>query len=286
MKECGDKLLNSKQTSRNNVVVITGATRGIGLGLARAFLQLGWSVMLSARHTEQLQSVVLDLAAKFGKAYVHGQCCDVTQIEDLTVLWQEAQAYFGHVDVWINNAGACNAAKSFIEIDHQELQQVVSTNILGCMLGSKVALQGMLVQGYGQIFNMEGWGSRGEWSAGMTPYSTSKRAVAYFSRALYKETKATPIKVGTLSPGMVATDLLIASWQQGEVKNWHKMKWLFMFVIDPPEPVCTYLAQGVSQNQKSNARIVWMTPWRLALRFFQPYYWRRNPVKGTALDEL
>ncbi|WP_353171164.1 SDR family NAD(P)-dependent oxidoreductase [Acinetobacter rudis] len=278
--------MNSKQTLNNKVVVITGATRGIGLGLARAFLHLKWSVMLSARHAEQLQTVITELALEFGATHVHGQCCDVTQIQDLTKLWQEAQAYFGHVDVWINNAGACNAAKAFVEIDPQELKQVVETNILGCMFGSQVALQGMLKQGFGQIFNMEGWGSRGEWSAGMTPYSTSKRAVSYFSQALYKETKHTSIKVGTLSPGMVATDLLTASWQQGEVKNWRKMKWLFMFVIDPPEPVCAYLAQGVSQNQKSNTRIVWMTPWRLALRFLQPYYWRRNPVKGTVLDGL
>lgn len=64
------------------------------------------------------------------------------------------------------------------------------------------------------------------------------------------------------------------------------MKWLFMFVIDPPEPVCRYLAKGMSQNNKNYARIVWMTPWRLALRFLQPYYWRRNPVKDTVLDKL
>lgn len=278
--------MNSKQTFQYKVVVITGATRGIGLGLARAFLQLGWSVMLSARHSDHLAQIISELALQFGADRVRGLSCDVTQSEDLTRLWQQAIRDFGHVDVWINNAGTCNAAKAFAEISDQDLAQVVQTNILGCMLGSKVALQGMLQQGFGQIFNMEGWGSRGEWSAGMTPYATSKRAVAYFTHALYKETKNTPIKVGTLSPGMVATDLLIASWQQGEVKNWQKMKWLFMFVIDPPEPVCAYLAQGVSQNQKSNARIVWMTPWRLALRFLQPYYWRRNPVKNTALDEL
>lgn len=278
--------LNSKQTLANKVVVITGATRGIGLGLAKAFLDLGWSVMISARQQAQLQTVLDELSARFGLKRIHGYPADVTQIQSLFALWHEAIRYFGHVDVWVNNAGSCNAAKAFIDIEHQQLQQVIETNVLGCMYGSKVALQGMLQQGFGQIFNMEGWGSRGEWSAGMTPYSTSKRAVAYFSQALYKETKYTSIKVGTLSPGMVATDLLIASWQQGEVANWRKMKWLFMFVIDPPEPVCAYLARGISQNQKSNARIVWMTPWRLLLRFFQPYYWRRNPVKDTALDQL
>ncbi|MBH2031197.1 MAG: hypothetical protein I8H74_12115 [Moraxellaceae bacterium] len=59
-----------------------------------------------------------------------------------------------------------------------------------------------------------------------------------------------------------------------------------LFIIDPPEKVCAYLAQGIINNKKTNVRIVWMTPWRLLIRFFQPYYWRRNPIKDTALEHL
>ena len=92
--------------------------------------------------------------------------------------------------------------------------------------------------------------------------------------------------IGILSPEMLATDLLISSLQQGEVKNWYEMKWLFMFVINPPEQACGYLAERISKNKNSNVRIVWMTPWRLVIRFFQPYYWKRNPVQGIALDQL
>lgn len=267
-------------------VVITGGTRGIGLGLAEAFLKLGWSVMISARNSTQLNQVVADLGVRYSAQRICGVCCDVAQYEDLQKLWDETILKFGQVNVWVNNAGTCNAARTFIDITYTDIENVIKTNILGTMLGSQVALKGMAQQGFGQIFNMEGWGSRGEWSAGMTPYATSKRAVAYLNHALNKEAKQSNILIGTLSPGMVATDLLISSWQQGEVKNWHKMKWLFMFVIDPPEQVCGYLAKRISQNNKRNARIVWMTPWRLLLRFFQPYYWKRNPVQGTALDQL
>lgn len=85
---------------------------------------------------------------------------------------------------------------------------------------------------------------------------------------------------------MVATDLLVSSWQDGDVENWRKMKWLFMFIIDPPHQVCGYLAEKIIQNKRTNVRIVWMTPWRLLLRFFQPYYWKRNPIQGTALNDL
>ena len=120
----------------------------------------------------------------------------------------------------------------------------------------------------------------------MTVYATTKRAVGYFSQALFKETKQTNIQVGTLSPGMVATDLLVSSWQNGNVQHWNKMKRLFLFIIDPPEVVCRYLAQRILENKHRHTRIVWMTPLRLLLRFLQPYYWRRNPIKDTALAHL
>lgn len=273
-------------SSDQRCVVITGSSQGIGLGLAKAFLTLGWSVVISARHQEKLAESLQQLCEQFEQNKVFAVCCDVTQPEEIQQLWDLSIQHFKQIDVWINNAGSCHATKAFKDIEYNELRNVIQINILGTILASQVALKGMLKQGHGQIFNMEGWGSRGEWSAGMTAYSTSKRAVAYFSKALYKETKNENILIGTLSPGMVATDLLISSWQNGNHQNWHKMKRLFFFVIDPPDIVCTYLAKRINNNQKTNVRIVWMTPLRLILRFFQPYYWRRNPIKGTVLDDL
>ncbi|MFV5363856.1 SDR family NAD(P)-dependent oxidoreductase [Acinetobacter oleivorans] len=267
-------------------VVITGSTKGIGLALAEAFLKLECSVVIAGRNLEHLNHALTHLETQFNKEKFMGLCCDVTQIFDVQTLWNSAIERFGHVNIWVNNAGSCHPTKDFIDLQPDELNAAVSTNILGTMLGSQVALKGMLKQGYGQIFNMEGWGSNGEWSAGMTPYATTKRAVSYFSKALYKETKSTAILTGTLSPGMVATDLLVSSWTNGNVQNWKKMKRLFFFVIDSPEVVCAYLAKQIMQNKKANRRIAWITPWKLFLRFLQPYYWRRNPVKGTALEHL
>jgi len=267
-------------------VVITGSTRGIGLGLARAFLAQGCNVLISGRDPESLQRALTQLGTTFDGARLHGLCSDVTCRDSLQALWHAGVARFGKVDVWINNAGSCHAARDLVEIAGDELESVVRTNIMGSIFGSQVALSAMLEQGGGQIFNMEGWGSQGEWSAGMTVYSTSKRAVSHFSKGLYKETRNSTVLVGTLSPGMVATDLLVSSWKEGNAQNWQKMKRLFLFVIDPPEIVCAYLARRILANRRSNARIVWMTPQRLIARFFQPYYWRRNPVAGTALESL
>ena len=267
-------------------IVITGSSKGIGFALAQAFLKRGHAVMISGRSQSQLALALDTLKNQFPSCSVFASCCDISQIEDVKKLWRDAIQQMGQVHIWINNAGTSTAALAVHQMSADEIQATVQTNILGTMLCSQVAVQGMLAQGHGQIFNMEGWGSRGEWSPGMSIYGASKRSVSYFSRALAKEHKTSPIQIGTLSPGMVATDLLISSWKKGEVQHWQKMRRLFLFIIDPPEVVCDYLASKILSNTQNNRRIVWMTPWRLCRRFFQPYYWRRNPIQDTALNQI
>ena len=271
---------------KTKTILITGSSKGIGFSLANAFLKEGHTVVISGRNQDSLNSAFHTLSSRYSATQLHAINCDVSQHEEVQNLWNVAVERFGKVDIWINNAGSCTAALDFIDIPAIEIQNTIQTNVIGSLICSQIALQGMLKQGFGQIFNMEGWGSKGEWSAGMTVYATSKRAIDYFSHALYKETRNTNIRIGTLSPGMVATDLLITSWENGKVKNWQKMKRLFLFIIDPPEVVCHFLAKRILENNKSNVRIVWMTPLRLLSRFFTPYYWKRNPIQGTSLDHL
>ena len=264
--------------------MITGSTRGIGLGLADAFLARGASVVVSGRDPERLHAAVDALHRSHGADRVRGQPCDVTRAEDLEALWAAAAREFGAVDVWVNNAGTCLATTDTADLAADEIAEVVDVNVRGAVLGAHTALRGMLAQGHGQIYTVEGWGSRGEWSPGMTVYSTTKRALAHFARGLVRETRGTRVQVGTLGPGMVATDLLVSAWTRGAPENWRRMRGLFRFVIDPPEPVCAYLAGKVLANRRSGVHFRWMSPLRLGVRVLQPRYWRRNPVAGTALD--
>lgn len=264
--------------------VITGGTRGIGYGLADAFLARGSSVFVCGRDPGRLEAAVDALGRTHGPARVRGLVADVTRPDDVGALWAAAADAFGAVDVWINNAGACNPTKPYARLTSAEVTEAVDVNLRGTMLGSHVALRGMLAQGRGQIFNMEGWGTRGEWSPGMTVYSTTKRAIGHFSKGLAREARRTPVRVGTLGPGIVATDLLVAAWTGGDPENWRRVRRLFQFVIDPPGPVCAYLADRVLANRRNGVHFRWMTPARLGVRFVQPRYWRRNPLAGTALD--
>jgi NAD(P)-dependent dehydrogenase (short-subunit alcohol dehydrogenase family) len=267
-------------------IVVTGSTRGIGWSLVDAFLSRGQSVVVSGRTARAVEEAIERLAKKHDRARIAGAACDVTKAAELAALWDAASARFGGVDAWINNAGTCNSALPYVEVPIEEIESVIDTNLRGGMLASRIALERMLAQGHGKLFNMEGWGSRGEWSAGLTAYSTTKRGLRYFTDALVRETRDSPVKIGTLGPGMVATDLLVSSWEHGRPENWKKMAWIFHFVIDPPEPVCGWLADKVLSTTSTGRHYTWMPWWKVVGRLFLPHYWKRKPIAGTALERI
>ena len=101
-------------------------------------------------------------------------------------LWDAAQAAFGRVDIWINNAGITHTTKVLAELDSAEIKPVIDTNITGMIYGSQVALRGMIMQGFGQLYNMEGHGSNDKKRPGLSIYGTSKRALKYFHAGAHR----------------------------------------------------------------------------------------------------
>lgn len=258
-------------------VVITGSTRGIGLGMAKAFLDLGCNVVVSGRGAARVTETVAALGATGDRsARTLGVPCDVARYEDVNALFRVARDRFGRVDVWINNAGTSNPQRAFSEQDPETIQAVVNANLLGTMFGARVAAKGMLEQGSGQIYNMEGFGSDGAIQPGMAAYGSTKRAVRYFTRALASELAKTPILVCTLSPGIVVTDLLVDVYRNGDPENFRRQRWLFNFIADPAEIVCPWLARAVLSNTRSGRHLAWMTVPKAMLRFFLPRYHRRD----------
>jgi NAD(P)-dependent dehydrogenase (short-subunit alcohol dehydrogenase family) len=130
------------------------------------------------------------------------------KVEQVQALWDHARGVWGTVDIWINNAGASGSEAMVWDLPPEEASAVIDTNILGTIYGCQIAVRGMLDQGVGAIYNMEGMGSDGRMHAGLTTYGTSKYAVSYFSRALAKELTDHPILIGSLRPGMVVTTFL------------------------------------------------------------------------------
>jgi NAD(P)-dependent dehydrogenase (short-subunit alcohol dehydrogenase family) len=257
-------------------IVITGSTRGLGRGLAEAFLELGCAVVLNGRRQEDVDEIVKTLALTHAASCISGIACDVRKYEQAQSLWQAARQRFETIDIWINNAGVSHSLDEFWKLDPQVVEAVVETNLTGVMYGSLVALNGMLEQGFGAIYNMEGLGSRnGRKIPGLSLYGSSKAAVGYFTQALALETASTPVLVGALSPGMVLTDML--SGRTGrDPQAAIRAERVFHILADPVETVAPWLANRILQNQRNGIRISWLTPRKVLTRFLTAPFYQRH----------
>jgi NAD(P)-dependent dehydrogenase (short-subunit alcohol dehydrogenase family) len=256
-------------------IVITGSTRGIGYGLARAFLDLGCNVVVSGRTQEAVDGAVAALAAGHSRERILGQPCDVTDYAQVQALWDAAVARFGAVDVWINNAGISHPTIDFWTHPPERVRAVVETNVLGAMYGASVALSGMRAQGHGALYNMEGLGSSGPVIPGMALYATTKAALNYLTDGLAKEVKGTGLVVGALQPGMVVTDLLMGRRGEGGPPA-QRARRVMNLLADRVETVTPWLAQRALVNERNGARIRWLTTWKVMWRFASASFHRRQ----------
>ncbi len=252
-------------------VVVTGGTRGIGLGLVREFLKRGHRVAFCGRTPEAVAKVEEELAAEFEAERVVGQACDVAKLEQVEALWSTAVERFGQVDIWVNNAGLNAPRQDIWDVSEATLRAVVEVNLLGMMYGSRVALRGMLAQGSGQLYNMEGLGSNGMVVPGQILYGSSKAALTYFTKGLVLETKKTPVCVGFLSPGLVPTDL----FSGGEPPD-ARTKRVLNILGDRVETVTPFLVEGMLANTRHGAKIAWLTQRKAAWRFLTARFRRRD----------
>ena len=257
------------------IVVITGSTRGIGYGLADSFLNLGCAVTISGRTQEAVDKAVAELAGKHDAQRVFGHPCDVSDYEQVQALWEAAKARFGKIDIWVNNAGLGHEQSKFAELPTERIKTIVTTNVLGTMFGSKVALLGMLAQGHGALYNMEGLGSGGRRVEGTSVYATSKAGLRYFDDTLAQEMSETPVMVGSLNPGMVVTELVTGPYE-GRSEEWERAKRIFNIIADRVETVTPWLAEQMLHNDKNGARIEWMSTWKVGLRFLTSPFRKRD----------
>ncbi|MBN1640392.1 MAG: SDR family oxidoreductase [Anaerolineae bacterium] len=256
-------------------IVITGSTRGIGRGMADAFLARGCAVAISGRTADAVDQAVEDLAARHERARILGRPCDVTRSEQVEALWEVAKERFGTVDIWINNAALTQPSLPFWTHPSSRLAAVVETNLLGTMYGAAVAIQGMLAQGHGAVYTLEGLGSDGRKAGRMTLYGTTKAGIRYFTESLAREVVGTPVLVGALSPGMVVTDLLVGE-RAREGEDWERAKHIYNILADRVETVAPWLADRVLANERNGVRIAWLTPWKIAGRFLSAPVRRRD----------
>ncbi len=256
-------------------IVITGSTRGIGFGLAEAFLNLDCTVTISGRAQKNVDQAAAQLIEKNPPERILGTACDVRDPIQVQALWDQSINQFNKIDIWINNAGFGGPQLAAWEMPTEEAKGIIETNLLGEIYGSMVAVRGMLAQGYGAIYNMEGMGSDGRMHEGLTYYGTSNAGRKYFNSSLIKEAKDTPLIIGTLRPGMVVTDLLTKQYED-RPEDWERDKRIFNILADRVETVAPWLAVQMLKNDKHGEKISWTSRWKIMGRFLASPFSKRD----------
>jgi len=184
------------------IAVVTGASKGIGAGIAKAFAAEGASVVVNYASAKQdADRVVDEISKRGGKAIaLQGNVAKKAEVERL---FAEAEKAFGKVDILVNNAGVYEF-KPIEEVDEQHFHRHFDTNVLGMVLATQEALKHFNSDG-GSIINISSVNSS------LTPptavvYNATKGAVDAITRTLAKELGPRKIRVNSINPGMVVTE--------------------------------------------------------------------------------
>ncbi|MGH9417842.1 MAG: SDR family oxidoreductase [Terriglobales bacterium] len=186
------------------IVVITGASSGLGESTARHLAQLGATVVLGARRQDRLAAIVNDIQAAGGKALA--VAVDVTKRAEVEGLLKKAVDAYGRVDVLVNNAGIMPIAPlARLKVD--EWDRMIDVNIKGVLYGIAAALPYMRKQKSGHIINTASVFGIKVFAPGGTVYCATKGAVRILTEGLRMETHADNIRCTIISPGAVESEL-------------------------------------------------------------------------------
>jgi short-subunit dehydrogenase len=199
----------------DKVVVVTGASAGIGAELARQLAAKGAKVVLAARRQDELDAVAKEVGEQ---ALV--VVTDVTKRSDVERLAKAAIDRFGRIDVWVNNAGR-GISRSVADLSDEDLDAMWTVNMKSVLYGIQAVLPHFKAKNAGQIINVSSGLSRFPGAPVRAAYGAVKAAVNMLSASLRVELKATHpgIHVTVLLPGVVATDFGVNSMGAGIVDN-------------------------------------------------------------------
>lgn len=200
------------------VVVITGASSGLGEATARLLSQQGAVVVLGARRVDRIHALAAELTGNGGKALAI--MTDVTHVDQVKHLVDAAVQTYGRIDVMINNAGLMpRAPLERLKID--EWNQTIDVNIKGVLYGIAAALPYMQKQKSGHIINVSSVAGHKVGPENIV-YAASKTAVRVISEGLRQEVKPYNIRTTVISPGAVATELPNAISDSDIAEKTHK----------------------------------------------------------------
>ncbi len=192
---------------RDRIVLVTGASSGIGAACARAFAAQGAKVLMAARRVERIEMMAAELKQEYGVAArafqldVRDQPAVEKAIAGLPPEWEA-------IEVLVNNAGLSRGLDKLHEADLQDWEEMIDTNVKGLLYVSRAVIPGMVKRGVGHIINL-GSIAGIEVYPGGNVYCATKAAVRSISQGLRLDLLGTPLRVTNIQPGMVETEFSV-----------------------------------------------------------------------------
>lgn len=196
-------MMSTDRPFTDQIVIVTGSTRGIGQQVARDFAAAGAAVMIIGRKAENAQAVAAEITAAGGRAEGFG--CDVTNRENVTETFNKILDKYKRVDILINNAGITKD-NLLLRMSEDDFDEVIRVNLKGVFHFTKLASKVMLKARQGRIINIASIiGITG--NAGQANYAASKAGIIGFTKSVARELASRGITVNAVAPGYVATDM-------------------------------------------------------------------------------
>jgi glucose 1-dehydrogenase len=213
--------MSERKTLQDQVAIVTGASSGIGAGIAKALSKAGATVVVNySSSADKAEAVLADIKQTGGKGIVFK--ADVSQEADVQTMFAETIRQFGTVDILINNAGLQKDAK-FHEITLDQWNQVIAINLTGQFLCAREAVKEFLKRGVvasksksaGKIICISSVHEVIPW-AGHANYAASKGGVMMLMKSIAQEYASMKIRVNSIGPGAIRTPINHAAWQTPE----------------------------------------------------------------------
>ena len=202
----------------NKIVLITGASGGIGKELVKCFFNAGYKVIANYNKSQDdINCLIKELHSETN--CVVGYKADITNYNEVKTMINEVISTFGHIDVLINNAGIASY-NLLIDETKDDIYNVISTNLIGTIITTKEVCKNMISRGFGKIINISSiWGKYG--ASCESVYSATKGGINAFTKAMAKELAYSNINVNAIAPGIVETKMLshFTETELNELKN-------------------------------------------------------------------
>jgi short-subunit dehydrogenase len=260
--------------ARRNVAVVTGAGSGIGRALALALAERGCALALADKDARNLASTA-DEAKKAGAHAVSEHVVDVADIDAMTRFRDEALKAHGRVELLVNNAGVAHQGE-LEELTLADMRWVIDVNFWGVVHGTRLFLPSLRQQRQAHIVNISSiFGIVGV--AGQSAYAASKFAVRGFSEVLRHELGDTAIRVSTVHPGGVRTNIARNARMPAKLDPRQRERLVAAFeerlARTTPEEAARRILRGIERNEPrilvgSDARLLATLQWLLPARYW------------------